>query len=101
MIMVNCFGVCFVISSALFLQKNNNIYNKLTMLNPTCFFLFGLHILLVNSCLSVIYKIFPHVSVVLLFIAAVTMNTLLCIVSYYIVRIVSPSIASILSGGRQ
>ena len=95
----NFAGVLFTLLLALRIY-NTKFCQSLIKLNSTCFFLFALHFLLINSCQSIVQWFIPKEEVLWLFIGSVIINTLLCMFSYYACRKVFPNVASVLSGGR-
>lgn len=90
--------VTFIIAIRLL---NSRLHKHIIKLNPTYFFLFALHILLVNSCNAIVLRFIPQDEVLWLFIVSVFLNVILCITAYYTCRKIFPRIAYVLSGGRK
>lgn len=92
-------GVILIMSLA-YKAQALPIYDWSIKLNATCFFLFALHILLVNSTEGLVESFYLINSISLGFSLSVLLNVLLCITAFYLIKSFSPRISSVLSGGR-
>lgn len=101
LITANVLGVILIMSLA-YKAQVLPIYDWSVKLNATCFFLFALHILLVNSTEAIVSRLFPYInSISLFFCLSVLLNVLLCITAYHLISFFPPRIAMVLSGGRK
>lgn len=101
LITANILGVILIMSLA-YKAQALPIYDWSIKLNGTCFFLFALHILLVNSTEALLSRLFPYInSISLVFCLSVLLNVLLCITAYHLISFFSPRIAMVLTGGRK
>ncbi len=98
-ITLNIIGVLMVIFIA-YLIAEKSCSTKITKLNPTCFFLFALHFLLVNSTQTIVVKFCPIHSMTVYYVLSVALNAMLCMAAYYLCKRIMPKMASVLSGGR-
>lgn len=101
LITANVLGVILIMSLA-YKAQALPIYDWSVKLNGTCFFLFALHILLVNTTETIGRGLFSLInSFTLIFVFSVLLNVLLCITAYHLIYFFFPRIAMVLTGGRK